>query len=386
VARTRVSGLLNRPLELLSQLTVLGRIGEFGGPGAFRTRYCAGESNAWGTKWDGAHHLDELHDRMQAWGIMVRRSDNDALGLPPATRRELSTPVGALDPEVMARYRIAEAATAAEFARKARAAARELGVTPNHARVRAQMTRRGAEHLVRVTELRKLAGEAKRPFLLEWIRQRVADGEKVVVAAHHRPEVDAFSRAFTGLKIVGGQSVEGKERDKRAFQEGPVDEAPVIAVAIAAGGVGHTLTAARLCLLAELPWTPGEVAQMFARVHRIGQTRPVEATVALAEGTIDGRVWELVRAKEQILDAVLDGRQADADGSQADDHPVVAGLAWALTEQGLADGEPHPVPPAAAAVRAAFPRPASPGPAPAATFPAPALPPSPTPPAVGRQR
>ena len=74
------TAILNRPRELCQQLTILGRIGEFGGPKAFLWRYCLSETNQWGASYNGARNLIELHDRLRAWGIMIRRSDDAALG------------------------------------------------------------------------------------------------------------------------------------------------------------------------------------------------------------------------------------------------------------------------------------------------------------------
>ena len=129
-----------------------------------------------------------------------------------------------------------------------------------------------------------------------------------MIAAHHRDEVDAYAAAFGGLKLQGGQPVTEKEAVKAAFQQQPVSQAPVIAVAIGAGGVGHTLTAARIGIQAEQAWTPGETQQMKKRLHRIGQDRAVDYYITVAEDTIDEHLWAVVTAKQATLDAVLDGR------------------------------------------------------------------------------
>jgi hypothetical protein len=86
------TAILNRPRELCQQLTILGRIGEFGGPKAFLWRYCLAEVNEWGASYTGAHNLTELHDRLLRWGIMIRRSDDTKLGLPPCREHVLRIP------------------------------------------------------------------------------------------------------------------------------------------------------------------------------------------------------------------------------------------------------------------------------------------------------
>ncbi len=199
--------------------------------------------------------------------------------------------------------------------------------------MQAALRAQAAEHLVAINTLRQLAGQAKRGWVTGWIREQVARGEKVMVAAHHRDEVDAYAAEFGGLKLQGGQPVAEKEAAKAAFQVGSADEAPVISVAIGAGGVGHTLTAARVGIQAEQAWTPGDTQQMKKRLHRIGQDRPVDYYITVAESTIDEHLHSVVSTKQATLDAVLDG-QAD-DGVADDERSVVAEVAWLLTQQGL---------------------------------------------------
>ncbi len=327
------TAILNRPRELCQQLAILGRIGEFGGPQAFLWRYCLAETSEWGASYNGARNLTELHQRLLAWGIMIRRSDDAALGLPPCREHVLRIGAAELDPAVMARYRQAEADLLGFLAGQARAAAQRLGKDPNHAAVQAVMRAAAAEHLVAINTLRQLAGQAKRGYVTAWTRARVQAGEKVMVAAHHREEVDAYAAAFGGLKLQGGQPVQEKEAAKAAFQQLPAGQAPVIAVAIGAGGVGHTLTAAATGIQAEQAWTPGDTQQMKKRLHRIGQNRPVDYYITVAGHTIDEQLWEVVTAKQATLNAVLDGRSDE--GTADDAASVAAELTWRLTQQGL---------------------------------------------------
>ena len=332
------TAILNRPRELCQQLIILGRIGEFGGPKVFLWRYCLSGTNEWGASYNGARYLLELHDRLRAWGLMVRRSDDAALGLPPCVEHVMCIPQADLDPAVMDRYRQAEADLLIYLAEQARQAARQLGEDPDSAAVQAVMRASAAEHLVAIGALRQLAGQAKQGYVTAWVREHVAAGEKVMVAAHHRDLVDAYAAEFGGFKLQGGQSVEQKEAVKAAFQEQPAAVAPVISVAIGAGGVGHTLTAARIGIQAEQAWTPGETQQMKKRLHRIGQDRPVDYYITVAEGTIDEHLWQVVTAKQATLDAVLDGRSDQGAGD--DEASVAAELTWRLTQQSLSGAQP----------------------------------------------
>lgn len=339
------TAILNRPRELCQQLEILGRLDEFGGLKKFLWRYCLAETNRFGADYNGARNLIELSDRLREWGVMIRRSDDAALGLPPCREHVLVVPQAALNPDVMAQYREAEADLLEFLAEQARRAAERLGKDPNSAAVEAAMRAASAEHLVAINTLRQLAGRAKREYVTQWVRSHVDSGEKVMVAAHHRSEVDAYAAEFGGLKLQGGQSVADKEKAKAAFQGKSAADAPVISVAIGAGGVGHTLTAARIGIQAEQAWTPGETQQMKKRLHRIGQDRAVDYYITVAEGTIDEQLRNIVTSKQATLDAVLDGR-ADS-GANADETSIAAELTWRLTQQGL--GNPVTDTPAAEA-------------------------------------
>jgi hypothetical protein len=236
-----------------------------------------------------------------------------------------------LDPKAMAEYYDAEADVIGHLGRQAMKIAKKLGLDPNDARVKAEMRAASAEHLVELNLLAKLIAQAKRQLVRKLVRQWVATGEKVMIAAHHRAETSYYAKTFGGLRIVGGQSVESKEADKAEFQTNP--DAKVITVAIDAGGIGHTLTAARRGIQVEYPWTPGKRHQMCKRLHRIGQEGEVWYTLLIAEGTIDEYKHQTVEGKKKALDAALDGISVEADPD--DEQSVVAEVAWALAQRGF---------------------------------------------------
>jgi SNF2 family DNA or RNA helicase len=307
------TAIVNRPKELLQQLRILGRLADVGGSWAFKNRYCGPETNQWGTTYDGATNLQELHLLLRRTGIYLRRGD-DALGLPELTIRPQWLEADALDADAVAEYEAAEA----DFLSALIKQASERGVDLSNPKARAAFCAKamGAEVLVRLNLLRQLAGALKSGAVIERAGQLTAAGEKLMIAAHHRDMVSLYASWFGGLKIQGGQSTESVEADKEAFQNAPMPQAPVISVSTQAGGVGHTLTAAAFGILAELPWTWAEVAQMAGRLHRIGQDRPVDFAVVLVPDTIDEYLWDVVSGKRRITAAVLDGSAAEAESEQ----------------------------------------------------------------------
>ena len=60
-------------------------------------------------------------------------------------------------------------------------------------------------------------------------------------------------------------------------------------------------------LFVEHPWTPADVDQVSARIHRIGTIGAVQITHALAAGTIDEQVFALINSKRIVVDAATEG-------------------------------------------------------------------------------
>jgi hypothetical protein len=67
------------------------------------------------------------------------------------------------------------------------------------------------------------------------------------------------------------------------------------------------LQAASAVINVEPPWNPARLEQRIARVHRMGQVRPVLAIHLLTENSIEERVWETIRLKKALFEGLFDG-------------------------------------------------------------------------------
>ena len=295
----------NRPSEYASQLDILGRLKEFGGLWGFYRRYCNAYQDSFG-QWNitGHSHLDELNDKLRGVCYIRRTKEQVLSELPPV----IHSPV-VVEGSVagMKEYKKAEADIIQYLVDRAKQIARELGEPVGSAAVVARIKAESNEHLVRLSVLRRLSARAKMPIVEEWVQERIDDGKKVVIAAHHRDIVDELARKFGNLRIQGGMSVEEVEEQKRKFQTLPVTEAPVIVLSIQAAKTGHTLTSAQDVLFVELPWTPADVDQTYSRCHRLGQKGSVVATYMLTDGTIDKDIYSLIERKRSVVNVATDG-------------------------------------------------------------------------------
>lgn len=299
----------NRPAEYASQLSILGNLDKFGGEWGFYRRYCGAFKDKWG-QWhlDGHSNLDELNDRLRSTCYIRRTKEQVLSELPPVVHDPVLVDGAAA---AMKEYRKAEADIVEYLVERAKQIASELGLSPKSAAVIAKIKAESNQHLVRLSVLRRIAAKAKMPVIKEWVESRVAEGRKVVIAAHHRDVVDELALAFGNLRIQGGMDINDVEEQKRKFMTMSCEEAPVIVLSIQAAKTGHNLQVAQDVLFVELPWTPADVDQTYSRCHRLGQKSSVTATYLLCDGTIDEEIYSLIERKRNVVNQAVDGGPAD---------------------------------------------------------------------------
>jgi SWI/SNF-related matrix-associated actin-dependent regulator of chromatin subfamily A-like protein 1 len=274
---------MNRPAELISQLRIIGRLGDFGSGAQFGRRFRGAD----------AHMRLHWHLRSRCF---VRRLKADVLPQLPAKTRTV-VPVE-LDNE--SEYRLAERDVVAWL----RSQPLDLGELD--ARVAAALR---AERLVRLNALKQLAARGKLHAALTWIHDFCSSGERLVVFAHHREVQRAVLERFPrALHILGEDSHAARDTSLRAFQAPDGPENQLIVCSIEVAGQGLTLTQASNVVFLELDWTPAKHDQAEDRCHRIGQQDAVNAWYMLAAGSIDETISTLLERKRAVIGAVTDGR------------------------------------------------------------------------------
>ncbi|MFJ8666559.1 DEAD/DEAH box helicase [Streptomyces sp. NPDC093600] len=107
--------------------------------------------------------------------------------------------------------------------------------------------------------------------------------------------------------LHGGTPVAERERMVARFQAG---EVPVFLLSLKAAGTGLNLTRAGHVVHYDRWWNPAVEAQATDRAYRIGQTQPVQVHRLIAEGTVEDRIADMLRAKQALADAVLGSGEA----------------------------------------------------------------------------
>jgi SWI/SNF-related matrix-associated actin-dependent regulator 1 of chromatin subfamily A len=275
---------VNRPDDLIAQLSILDRIGEFGGRAKFMADYCTDPKDKNATP---AVPLSVLSKQLYDT-CMIRREKAKVLPqLPDKTRVDLYVEISN-DKE----YNLAAADLAAYLQEYTECTDWEI-------RRKMRM-----EALVRFMTLRSLATKGKIAHAVDFIRTVLDSGKKLIVFCSLHEIVDELQMAFPrAVTVTGRDSAVNKQASVDAFQNNP--DVNLIICSIKAAGVGLTLTASSSVAFIELPWTFCDCAQCEDRAHRIGQKNNVTAYYLLAKGTIDGVIYRLIQDKKNVANQIM---------------------------------------------------------------------------------
>ena len=158
-------------------------------------------------------------------------------------------------------------------------------------------------------------GSAKLTRLLEIVEESAANGHKVVVFTNFRDVLSTVGSALDGRAFgpIAGD-VPAAQRQAIVDQFAAADGHAVLLAQVQAGGTGLNIQAASVVILCEPQVKPSLEDQAIARLHRMGQTRSVQAHRLLVADSVDQRMVEMLAAKARLFDDYA--RRSDmADGS-----------------------------------------------------------------------
>ncbi|KAJ6097581.1 hypothetical protein N7499_001955 [Penicillium canescens] len=175
----------------------------------------------------------------------------------------------------------------------------------------------------------KMLGEYKGPHtktlaLVEYL-QRIADDSKMLVS--EAPTKSVIFSAWTShldlieiairdkglskfVRLDGTMSLQARGKALVAFAQD--NEITMLLATIGAGGVGLNLTSASRVFIMEPQYNPAAaVAQAVDRVHRLGQRRAVETVQFIMKGSIEEKILELAKKKQQLADMSMNRGKLD---------------------------------------------------------------------------
>lgn len=275
---------VNRPEDLIAQLSIMNRLGEFGGRAKFIADYCTDPKDKTA---EPAVPLSELSRQLYDT-CMIRREKAKVLPqLPDKTRVDLYIEISN-DKE----YNLAAEDLAAYLQEYTECTDWEI-------RRKMRM-----EALVKFMTLRSLATRGKIAQAVDFIRTFLDSGKKLIVFCSLHEIVDELQKVFPrAVTVTGRDSAVSKQASVDAFQNNP--NVQLIICSIKAAGVGLTLTAASDVAFIELAWTYADCCQCEDRAHRIGQKDNVTCYYLLGRGTIDHTIYRLIHRKKSIANEIM---------------------------------------------------------------------------------
>ncbi len=266
---------VNRPKDLVSQLSIIDRLKEWGGRSAFLAEY--GDEDS-----DLEKLSTELFDR-----CMIRREKRTVLpDLPDKTRVDLHIEISNRD-----EYNLA-ARDLAQYLRE------YTLCTDTDIRRKMRM-----EALVKFMTLRSLSAKGKVAQAADFVRTFLESGKQLILFCSYHEVVDELKRIFPrAVTITGRDSPVQKQSAVDTFQSG---NAPLAICSIKAAGVGLTLTASSNVAFIEFPWTYADCCQCEDRAHRIGQKDNVTCYYLIGQDTIDAKLYDIIHRKKSIANRIM---------------------------------------------------------------------------------
>lgn len=275
---------VNRPDDLIAQLSIMNRLQQFGGRAKFVADYCTDPKDK---QADSAVPLSELSRQLYDT-CMIRREKAKVLPqLPDKTRVDLYVEISNVAEYQLAAYDLA--AYLQEYTE----------CTDWEIRRKMRM-----EALVKFMTLRSLATMGKIVQAVDFISTFLESGKKLIVFCSLHDIVDELKKVFPkAVTVTGRDDAVNKQAAVDAFQNNP--DVQLIICSIKAAGVGLTLTASSDVAFIELAWTYADCCQCEDRAHRIGQKDNVTCYYLLGRGTIDQTIYSLIHKKKSIANEIM---------------------------------------------------------------------------------
>ena len=148
----------------------------------------------------------------------------------------------------------------------------------------------------------KHSSKAKR--LLELCDEAGEDGRKIIVFTYFRETIRAVQKLLgtRALEPITG-SVSPARRQEIVDAFTAAEDGTVLICQVQAGGTGLNIQAASVIIFCEPQIKPSIENQAVSRAYRMGQLRSVMVHRLLCDNTVDERILELLREKQDVFDS-----------------------------------------------------------------------------------
>ena len=188
-----------------------------------------------------------------------------------------------------------------------------------------------------VSELTK-SSKAKR--LLEICSMAEEEGRKLIVFSFFRSTIDAVAKILGDKAmepITGSVSPQRRQQIVDEFSAAP--KGSVLLCQVQAGGTGLNIQAASVIIFCEPQIKPSIENQAISRAYRMGQLRTVVVHRLLCDNTVDERILEILRDKQDAFESFAEVSAAGSEYMKGE--KSIAAAIIAKEKQGLAGMVPE---------------------------------------------
>ena len=164
---------------------------------------------------------------------------------------------------------------------------------------------------------RQATGIAKAPFVCQFVRALLENGEQVLLFAHHHKVMDYYReelKAFHPVFITGRETGNQKEMAVSAFME---EKTNLCCVSLRAAS-GLNLQKATCVVFGELDWSPAVHSQAEDRAHRIGQRDSLLCYYLVSPQGSDADIQEALGLKVSQFLGLMNEKAPSSSMMQAD--------------------------------------------------------------------
>lgn len=286
--------IMNRPQELINVLDILGRFKEiFPSLQYFLYRYCNAKKTRFGLDCSGASYTLELNSIISHY-CYFRKSKRDVLTeLPDVINQTVNCPI-----TNKKEYKQAED---------------DLITYLEGIDIEAAERALKAEHLVRISNLKRLSLEGKLNFIEQFLKDWTESNEddKIIVFGTLKEPLKQLYQKFKDESelVVGECSTEEKmNKVERWKKEKQILFANTATLSTGVDGLQKVCSN---MIFVEYPAGPTDLEQAISRLERMGQKNSINVYFLLSDETIDTRIGEIFKEKSKIINAVNKGVSID---------------------------------------------------------------------------
>lgn len=252
----------------------------------FKKQYAI-SSGMRGNKVTGAKNIDDLRSKLS--NFMIRLKAEDCLDLPDLIIKNFYFDVGELSGEYSEKMDELVQMKA------------EYDVLQGKEKAQKGVQIRGNIHT-----LNRLASESKVGPVIKLIDSLTEQGKKVIVFSGYTNPLTMLQEHYKDKSVLINGSVEPHKRQTLIDRYKSDPNCNVFLGNFKAAGVGINLVNSNHVIFMNFPFTPDDLEQPYKRAHRIGQTEKVYVYYTLGRGTIDERVYEIIKDKAEDINSLID--------------------------------------------------------------------------------